>query len=144
MRQFVVPQFIQVENKIIGFITARQFVILLGALLISVAFYKFADITLFIFLTVIDFGIAIMFGWGKVNGRPIHYFLLNLFSSVMNPNQMVWGKKYSDIYIKELMEKNKDKDEPDELSKLAKMGESRLSELSLIVDTGGRYQGKAK
>ena len=88
MRQFVVPQFIQVENKVIGFITVRQFTLLLGALFISIAFYKFADVTLFIFITVMDFAVAGVFGWVKINGRPIHYFFIksSLFGIIQTIN----------------------------------------------------------
>ena len=144
MRQFVVPQFIQVENKVIGFITVRQFVLLLAALFISIAFYKFADVTLFIFITVVDFGIAGLFGWAKVNGRPIHFFFLNFFKNFMSPNVRVWGKDFSDIYIKERM-RNHQEEKKDEIAlKVSTLEGSRLSELSLIVDTGGRYQGDIK
>ncbi len=144
MRQFVVPQFIQVENKVIGFITVRQFALLLAALFISVAFYKFADVTLFIFITVIDFGIAGLFGWGKVNGRPIHYFFMNFFKNFMSPNRRIWGKDFSNLYIKERMKKKKEEKEEGVSQKSLILKGSRLSELSLIVDTGGRYQGDIK
>jgi len=49
MDQFVVPQFIDVEDKIFGPVTTRQFVILLIAGLIIFIAFKLADITLFIF-----------------------------------------------------------------------------------------------
>jgi hypothetical protein len=144
MRQFVVPQFIQVENKVIGFITVRQFALLLGALFISIAFYKFADVTLFIFITVVDFGIAGTFGWLKVNGRPVHYFFINFIKNVMSPNRRVWGKDTSDLFLKERMNQKKEEkdDKPD--SNNFNLKGSRLSELSLIVDTGGKYQGDIK
>jgi len=144
MRQFVVPQFIQVENKVIGFITVRQFALLLGALFISIAFYKFADVTLFIFITVVDFGVAGVFGWMKVNGRPIHYFFINFLKNFMSPNRRVWGKDDSDLYIKERMNKKNEEKEEEGTSKILALEGSRLSELSLIVDTSGRYQGDIK
>ena len=48
MQQFVVPQFIDVEDKVIGPVTVRQFLILLvggGVLFIA---YRLSDFTLFL------------------------------------------------------------------------------------------------
>jgi len=81
MQQFVVPQFIDVENKIIGPITTRQFVIfLVGALFIGAA-YKLFDFALFITVGILILGICGIFAFGRINGRPFHYFLLNLIQT---------------------------------------------------------------
>ncbi|MBT4277318.1 PrgI family protein [Candidatus Falkowbacteria bacterium] len=141
MKQFVVPQFISVESKILGPITVRQFVLLMGALLLSILFYKFADFTLFLFLTTVNFGIAGMFSFGKVNGRPIHYFLLNFVQTTFLPRKRVWCKDFSVAEIKNRIEAKKNIDDEIIYSKPKLLEKSRLSELSLVVDTGGRYQG---
>ncbi len=141
MRQFVVPQFIEVESKVFGPITVRQFVLLMVALLISVLFYKFVDFLLFIIITVIDFGIAIVFGFAKVNGRPIHYFIINVFQVSIIPKKRMWCKDFSLNEIKERMEMKKIKEEEKHLPAPKPLKKSKLSELSLVVDTGGRYQG---
>ena len=77
MEQFVVPQFIDVEDKIIGPVTTRQFVILLTAALIIFVAYKLADTALFIFLLCLVGGFALILAFVKINGQPFHYFLLN-------------------------------------------------------------------
>ncbi len=43
MRQFTVPQFIDVEDKIIGPLTVRQFLIMLTGFAVIGVSYKFAD-----------------------------------------------------------------------------------------------------
>lgn len=141
MQQFVVPQFIEVENKIIGVITVRQFVLMMIALFVSIASYRFADFGLFVFLTVINFLIAGVFGFAKVNGRPLHYFLISFIKTKFAPNIVVWDKRSSEIVG--LAGDGKvvgDKEKPESL-KVKKMEKSRLSEISLVLDTGGRYQG---
>jgi adenosylhomocysteinase len=60
MDQFTVPQFIDVEDKIFGPITTRQFLILLATGLILFIAFKLADIALFIFLLVVMGGFAVM------------------------------------------------------------------------------------
>lgn len=139
MKQFVVPQFISVESKILGPITVRQFAMLMSALLASIVIYKFADFTLFLALSIFMFGIAGVFGFMKVNGRPIHYFLLNFIQNIMTPNRRVWCK---DFGIEEIKSRIKKKEKEKIIGPTAKiLKKSKLSELSLIVDTGGRYQG---
>ncbi|MEA2065190.1 MAG: PrgI family protein [Patescibacteria group bacterium] len=140
MKQFVVPQFISVESKILGPITVRQFVMLMVALLSSIVIYKFADFTLFLALSVFVFGIAGVFGFMKVNGRPIHYFLLNFIQNLMTPNRRVWCKDFS---IREIRSRiKKDKKEDAVIPTVNRLKKSKLSELSLVIDTGGRYQGE--
>ena len=140
MKQFVVPQFITVEPKILGPITVRQFVMLMTALLTSIVIYKFADFTLFLALSAFVFGIAGVFGFMKVNGRLIHYFLLNFIQNLMTPNRRVWCK---DFGIEEIKSRIKKKEKEDIASPTVKiLKKSKLSELSLVIDTGGRYQGE--
>ena len=61
MQQFTVPQFIDVENKIIGPITARQFLILLIAAIIVAISYKIFDFSLFLTVGIFVFLIAVLF-----------------------------------------------------------------------------------
>ncbi len=49
MQQFVVPQFIEVEDKIFGPITIRQFLILLGAFVLIFLGWRFGDFLIFCF-----------------------------------------------------------------------------------------------
>ena len=142
MKQFVVPQFISVESKILGPITVRQFVLLMIALLTSVVIYKFADFTLFAVLSAIVFGTAAVFAFVKVNGRPIHYFLLNLTQTVTTPNRRVWCKDFSITEIKNRIKAKKEQKDEIAISQPKNLERSKLSELALIVDTGGRYRGE--
>ena len=78
MQQFVVPQFIDVEDKIIGPITTRQFIMMLvGAILLAIAF-KLFDTGLFVVFAILDIGIVATLSFVKINGMPFHFFLSNL------------------------------------------------------------------
>src|SRR3989339_805610 len=63
--QFTVPQFIEVEAKIIGPISARQFIELL-----------------------VTGGLT----FGNINGQTMHYFLLNLVQTLKKPRLKVWRR----------------------------------------------------
>ncbi|MDX9892788.1 MAG: PrgI family protein [Patescibacteria group bacterium] len=141
MQQFVVPQFIDVEDKIIGPITVRQFIVMLvGGGFIFVA-YKLADFTLFIVemiaISSITFGVAFI----KINGRPIHYFLLNVLQTSKRPKIRIWQK----MFKKSELSGDKNQTPISLVPKPVmpnKVRASRLAEMALIVDTGGVYQGE--
>lgn len=141
MQQFVVPQFIDVEDKVIGPVTVRQFIILLvGAGFIFIA-YKLSDFTLFLFQFVIFSFATVGTAFIKINGRPIHFFLLNVLQTTKRPRLRIWQKIFSNAEIKSYA-KTKVVKLPPKIKTKNKVRASRLAELSLIVDTGGVYQGE--
>ena len=139
MQQFVVPQFIDVEAKIIGPITAPQFLILLSATLVIALFYRLLHFTPFLIVTVIILGLAGTFAFAKINGRPFHYFVLSLLQTTRRPSVRVWNHK---IVVNEQAEKTPiQKIDYKPLPK-REYKKSRLAEISLIVDTSGKYRGE--
>ena len=141
MQQFVVPQFIDVEDKVIGPITVRQFIVILIGGGLSFVAYKLSDFALFLFEFVVILGIAFTIAFIRINGRPIHYFLLNVLQTSKRPKRRVWQKKFTNAELKSYMKVDKPKLTPKIVPK-NKVRASRLAELSLIVDTGGVYQGE--
>lgn len=139
MQQFVVPQFIDVEAKIIGPITAPQFLILLTATLIIALCYRLLHFTPFLIVTIIILGLAGTFAFAKINGRAFHYFVLNILQTTRRPNIRVWNHK---VVINEQIEKTPiQKIDYQPLPK-REYKKSRLAEISLIVDTSGKYKGE--
>jgi hypothetical protein len=141
MQQFTVPQFIDVEDKIIGPITTRQFIImLLGFIIIGVG-YKTFDFSLFITFGLSVFAISGVFAFVKINGMPFHFFVLNFIQTLQRPALRAWnnaiGRPAEDLgeYKKTIVE-----EKPTVMAK--RFTTSRLAELSLIVDTQGAYQGE--
>lgn len=141
MQQFVVPQFIDVEDKVIGPITVRQFIILLVGSGLIFAAYKLADFALFMIEFVILSGITFGFAFIKINGRPVHYFFLNVLQTSRRPRLRLWQKIFTTAQLKEWTSKKKVELPPRSNTK-NKVRATRLAELSLIVDTGGVYQGE--
>ena len=139
-QQFVVPQFIDAEAKIIGPITGRQFLIMLVGVLLGFASYRIfiRSIPLVIVSIVIIVAITIIFAFAKVNGQPFHYLLLNMVQTFRKPRIRVWDKRVTDAEIKLGMKKDPKEKEVIIPSKNP-LSSSRLSELSLVVNTGGSY-----
>ncbi len=140
MQQFVVPQFIDVEDKIFGPITTRQFLILLVAAGVEFAAYKLADLALFAILTALIGGLALVLAFVKVNGQTFHYFLLNIIQTARHPGLRVWGKQYSKEELEYLRKQGmKEKVEVETTHRVARR--EHIRDLSLIVNTGGYYKG---
>ena len=135
--QYVVPQFIDIEPKIIGSITPRQFLILVvtgGAIFTA---YKLSDFSLFIVEAVLILAIGGIAAFLKINGQPIHYFLLNISQTLKRPMLRIWRKDY--VLVHELQLKEKRKVAPPLVLRKS-LSIARLSNLSLLVDTGGMFR----
>ena len=139
--QFVVPQFIDVEDKIFGPVTARQFVILLVAGLLIVLAYKLADFALFVFILAIIGGGSLVLAFVKINGQPFHYFILNIIQTLRRPALRIWNKIYDVADLKRLRDEAKVV-VPEAIKPVPKLSYSRIRDLSLTVNTGGYYQSE--
>jgi len=137
--QFAVPQFIDVEPKILGPITPRQLIILIVTFGLGFICYKLADFTLFVFeaiaLLIVGGGLA----FAKVNHQPIYSFLFNVFTTLKKPKLRVWNKESSRAPEKELKIKKKLLPELTDTRRKPLL-RSKLSQIALLVDTGGRYE----
>lgn len=139
MDQFVVPQFIDVEDKIFGPVTTRQFLILLTAGLILFIAFKLADMALFIFFLATIGGFALILAFVKINGQSFHYFLLNLFQTLRRPSRRVWYKMNTKEELDQLRKMEK-VELPEKVSVVPNLSYSRLRDLTLAVNTGGYYK----
>ncbi len=139
--QFVVPQFIDVEDKIFGPVTARQFVILLTAGLTLFVAFKLADFALFIFLAAVIGGGALIIAFVKINGQAFHYFLLNIIQTLRRPALRIWNKVYETSEIKRMLAEGI-VTIPEAAKPIPRLSYSRIRDLSLTVNTGGYYQAE--
>lgn len=132
------PQFIDVEDKIFGPITVRQFLILLaGGLLVFLAF-KYADFALFITTLIVVGGGSLIVAFVKINGQTFHYFVLNLLQTVRRPGLRVWRKNYGKDELNYLRSQEPPVIEEKEVRKAARS--EHIRDLALIVNTGGFYK----
>jgi len=139
MQQFLVPQFIDVEDKIIGPITTRQFVLMLVAILLTFVFYKLFSFWVFVLVGLLNLGLFAVLAFAKINGRPVHFFLLNFIQTSKRPNLRVWNRE---AYRRDLNLVHSDiKEKPVGQLHRATVSGSRLKDLTLIVNTGGVYGG---
>ncbi|MSR85572.1 PrgI family protein [Candidatus Uhrbacteria bacterium] len=136
--KFVVPQFLDNEDKILGPITVRQFLIMMGATLILFIEYKVLYFGYFIAAAVLTVGIASVFAFLKINGQPFHIFFINFLQTVLRPPLRVWHKELTDLELK-LFINTKVEEAPAPLFTKTHPVSTHLRDLALTVNTGGVY-----
>jgi hypothetical protein len=91
--QFQVPQFIDIEDKIIGPLTLRQFIYLAIAGGIIFIFYFLVNFAIWIIISLILIAIAGAFAFLKINGQPFQKVLFNMIKFYAKPQTYVWLKE---------------------------------------------------
>lgn len=92
MATFQVPQFIEEQPRVVGFLTLPQFLYLAAAAGISLgAFYLFTFM-LWIFVTLVVATIGIALAFVKVNGQAMPAVLRSAFSFYWKPRIYTWSR----------------------------------------------------
>ncbi len=143
--QYKIPQNIEVEDKILGPFTLRQFLYMIGGGVITYfLFLTIGSINLSIFIAiavpVVLLTVALVFI--RINGRPFLTFLNYFFAYLRDPKILKWEKS---TRIRSIMVQSESESEKSrkEISKRTRKGlvKSRLEALANIVDTQG-WSGK--
>jgi xanthosine utilization system XapX-like protein len=90
--QFQVPQFIDIEDKVIGPLTIKQFLYLLIAGVIVFIIYKILNLFATIIIAIPIISIAVALAFVKVGNQPFMNLLKNFFSFIRKPDFYVWKK----------------------------------------------------
>jgi hypothetical protein len=136
--RYTVPQFIDVEDKILGPITVRQFIIMLITSGLMFVQYSLLTFGAFLLMGLPTFALGGVVAFMRINGQPFHYFLLNMAQTFSKPRLRSWNKDLSDGELNALISAPPPKPPEQKVVKEALVS-SKLSELSLVVNTGGVY-----
>jgi hypothetical protein len=94
--QFPVPQFTDVEDKIIGSLTVKQFGILFGSGTLVFLSYSATKNTPTLVIATILIGLpALGIAFGKINGRPVYNSFGFIFRYVFSDKIMVFHREIS-------------------------------------------------
>lgn len=134
MQRFQVPQFITVEDKIIGgFLTAKQFAYVAAAVVLIVfIFFNFTGF-LALFLSFIIGAAAAALAWGKINEIPIPLIVLHAIFYYIHPRVFIWKRSEERQTSKKSIGSGRSTDVI--IKSSPKMSKSKLSELSWSLDT---------
>jgi len=133
--EFIVPQFIEKEAKIVGPFTFKQFVFIGTAGGICLVLFFILPFYVFIIAAVILLGGAFALALLKIKKISLPVFIKNFFIFIFKPKVYLWKKKTGPqkFLIKEKVEKEKEEIKKKTELKIAKG--SRLNELFTHIET---------
>ena len=91
--EYQVPQFIEVEDKIIGPLTLKQFIYISGAIGICVVFFVYLPILVAFLLSAPVVGLAAALAFYKVNGKSFIEILEAGFNYYTGAKFFLWRHK---------------------------------------------------
>ncbi len=126
---FQVPQFIEVEDKIFGPLTFKQFVYVAGSLGTAFLFYSYFPFIIAIFpmVAIVGFGLALAFY--KINNRPFINMAESAFRFAFTKKLYIWKRRQKKISEQSLIEATKQAS-----VSLPKVSGSKLRDLSWSLD----------
>jgi len=91
--QFNVPQFIDIEDKVVGPLSLKQFGYLAACGAVLFMLYRFVNFTVFIIVAIptVIFALAAVFL--KINGRPFLKVFGASIAYFIKPKIFVWKRK---------------------------------------------------
>jgi len=126
--RYQVPQFIDIEDKIVGPLTIKQFVYLAGGAGMCFLLYNFLPIIIAIILILIVGPLSLALAFYKINNKPFIDFLESAFTFYTKNNLYIWKKQDKKIVSK----KPEDASTPQVY--IPKLSDSKLKELSWSLD----------
>jgi hypothetical protein len=98
--KYQVPQFIEIEDKIIGPLTLKQFVYLAGGAGMAFVAYTFLPIYIAIVLVPVIIALALALAFYKINNKPFIDFLESAVLYYTKQNLYIWKKEEKKIEAK--------------------------------------------
>lgn len=91
--QFKVPQFIDVEDKLFGPFTFRQFAYLVGGAGMIFVIYKLLPLWIGIFLILPIAGLTLLLTFYKINEKPFIFYLQAAINYAVSSKLYVWKQR---------------------------------------------------
>lgn len=96
--RFEVPQFIEIEDKIFGPLTWKQFVYVAGGGGLAAVFFFFTPFLIFVLLGVPIVALSFLLSFYPINNRPFALFLEAAVKYIKGNKLYLWRKSGSGVY----------------------------------------------
>lgn len=140
--QFQVPQFVDVEDKIFGPLTVKQFLMFVVNALIIAAFYVALPLPLMVTLAIPTTIFFLLLAFYTVNGRSFLWFLFSVFHYLLTGKLFLWERRGEAAIIRI---SSASAIETALIRRGVRLGErhgltteSRIQQLARILDTSGK------
>lgn len=96
--RFEVPQFIEIEDKIFGPLTWKQFIYVAGGAGLAAVLFFFTPFLVFVLLGMPVAALTFLLSFYPVNNRPFSLFLESAVRYVRSSKLYFWRKSGSGVY----------------------------------------------
>ncbi|MDP3989452.1 MAG: PrgI family protein [bacterium] len=127
---FQVPQYIDIEDKVVGPLSFRQFIYIAGGAGIAFLAYRFLPGYLSIFVIILAVGLTLALAFYRINNRPFLTMVDYATRHLFKPKLYVW-------HHRERVQKPKKEDTDTKAQQgivTSRISESRLKDLSWSLD----------
>jgi len=136
--QFKVPQFIDIEDKLFGPFTFRQFAYLVGGAGMIFVTYKLLPLWIGIFIIIPVAGLTALLTFYKINNKPFIYYLQAAFNYAVSSKLYIWKQR--------LVKHGEKQDEAinisSKVSTIPMLTDSKLKDLSWSLDVQEKEAGE--
>lgn len=128
--QFQTPQFIEVEDKIFGPLTLKQFIYLAGAGGVVFVLWRVFPIFVAIIIATPIIALALALAFYKVNKRPFVFVLESAFKYMLSNRLYVWKSKD----LNQIKKEQKKEIIHDSQIQVPKLSGSKLKDIAWSLD----------
>ncbi len=134
--QYQVPQFIEIEDKIFGPLTFKQFLYVGGGAAIGFIMYSMLPTFVAIIFGAPIVGFFMAAAFYQVNGRPFLMYVEGALKYALSAKLYIWKKTERKIV------KEKQKQQASTQVALPRLSQSKLREIGWGLDVQDRFDGK--
>jgi hypothetical protein len=127
--QFKVPQFLDIEDKIFGPFTFRQFAYLAGGGGFCFVLYKALPFYISFIPILIIAGLALALAFYKVNNKPFIFVVESGIKYLLTDKLYIWKRR-----MKEKEEKTQEDKPKIEVNRISRVNTSKLKDLAWSLD----------
>ncbi len=132
--RFQVPQFIEVEDKIFGPLTFKQFIYIAGGAGIAFVVYSILPLFFAILFIVPVVGFSLALAFYKINNKPFISVMEYALKYTLSNKLYVWKKE------KNVPKKEKVAEDINPNTYIPKLSDSKLKDLSWSLDVHKKIQ----
>ena len=140
--QFKVPQFLEIEDKIFGPFTFKQFIYLAGGAGLCFVFYKLMGLLAGIIPMLIVAGISLALTFYRPNNKPLLDMVEAGFKYTMQNKLYIWKKKKNKPGNKKEIAAVTAEQKALASQAVPKLGKSKLQDLAWSLDVLDLKKGK--
>ncbi len=132
MGLFNVPQFIDIEDKLVGPLTAKQLGWMAAAGVIMLVLWSLLTMAAFVVAAIF---IGFIFGalaFYKPNGQPLIFFIMSIFAFFLKPKMYIW-RRVSDA--QNSTKPTQKKNATIKTAPTKEISESKIEDISHLLDS---------